>query len=303
MRQKAFNKEIRRSITHSLGRFIAIFAIVALGVGFYAGLQMTAPDMKLAADAFYDDTNLFDIRVVSTMGFSDENVEALSQVEGVEAVQADRETDAEGMLDGEPYTFRIHSVAGMLFEEGQPMPEGTANDEANDTANDAANDAANSTAQPDAVEPTINQLVVKEGRLPQAPGECVISADRIMSEPVQLGDTITLTQGATDLADVLRRTDFTVVGLVTSPYYTSTTEMGSTSVGSGTVEQFMYIRFCSGLSHQRGVRHRGGRAAAQQFIGGIRCGGSGGDGADRGHCRRSGTAAPGRLEGRRAGRT
>ncbi len=241
MRQKAFNKEIRRSITHSLGRFIAIFAIVALGVGFYAGLQMTAPDMKLAADAFYDDTNLFDIRVVSTMGFSDENVEALSQVEGVEAVQADRETDAEGMLDGEPYTFRIHSVAGMLFEEGQPMPEGTANDEANDTANDAANDAANSTAQPDAVEPTINQLVVKEGRLPQAPGECVISADRIMSEPVQLGDTITLTQGATDLADVLRRTDFTVVGLVTSPYYTSTTEMGSTSVGSGTVEQFMYI--------------------------------------------------------------
>ena len=45
---KAFNKDIVRSIRHSLGRFVAIAAIVALGCGFYAGLRMTAPDMKLA---------------------------------------------------------------------------------------------------------------------------------------------------------------------------------------------------------------------------------------------------------------
>ena len=50
---KAFNKDIVRSIRHSLGRFVAIAAIVALGCGFYAGLRMTAPDMKLAADAYY----------------------------------------------------------------------------------------------------------------------------------------------------------------------------------------------------------------------------------------------------------
>ena len=233
MKQKAFNKEIRRSITHSLGRFIAIFAIVALGVGFYAGLQMTAPDMKLAADAFYDETELYDIRVVSTMGLSEQNVRALSLVEGVEAVQADRETDAEGMLGGEPYAFRIHSIASMVFEKGQPVSKGASNDATDDTANDAV--------QFDAVEPAINQLMVKEGRLPQAPGECVISADRIMNEPVQLGDTITLTEGTTDLAEVLTRTEFTVVGLASSPYYTSTTDMGSTSVGSGMIEQFMYI--------------------------------------------------------------
>ena len=49
---KAFNKDIVRSIRHSLGRFVAIAAIVALGCGFYAGLRMTAPDMKLAADAY-----------------------------------------------------------------------------------------------------------------------------------------------------------------------------------------------------------------------------------------------------------
>ena len=54
---KAFNKDIVRSIRHSLGRFVAIAAIVALGCGFYAGLRMTAPDMKLAADAYYDGTD------------------------------------------------------------------------------------------------------------------------------------------------------------------------------------------------------------------------------------------------------
>ena len=64
--KSAFNTETLRSITHSLGRFLAIAAIVALGTGFYAGLRMTAPDMKLAADEYFDGTSLMDIRVLST---------------------------------------------------------------------------------------------------------------------------------------------------------------------------------------------------------------------------------------------
>ncbi len=74
MLKDTFNIDIWRTITHSWGRFIAIFAIVALGVGFYAGLRMTAPDMRLAADAFYDGTNLMDIRIVSTMGLDAEEI-------------------------------------------------------------------------------------------------------------------------------------------------------------------------------------------------------------------------------------
>lgn len=220
MKQTAFNKEIWRSITHSLGRFIAIFAIVALGVGFYAGLQMTAPDMRLAADRFYDETNLFDIRVVSTMGLSESDIEKLAEVEGVQAVQPAWETDAEGEIGGEPYTFRIHSIGGMEFE-GHPI-------------------AASASSDVDA-NPRMNDLVLVDGRMPEGPGECVISADRIMNEPVQLGDRITLTEGLMDLSDVLRETQFTVVGTVTSSYYTSSTTMGSTTLGSGTVQQFMYV--------------------------------------------------------------
>ena len=69
--KSAFAKETVRSITHSLGRFLAIAAIVALGTGFYAGLRMTAPDMKLAADEFFDGTALMDVRVLSTLGLTD----------------------------------------------------------------------------------------------------------------------------------------------------------------------------------------------------------------------------------------
>ena len=66
----AFGKDLRRSITHSWGRFLAIAIIAALGAGFYAGLRMTGPDMRLAGDEYYDGTSLADVRVVSTIGFA-----------------------------------------------------------------------------------------------------------------------------------------------------------------------------------------------------------------------------------------
>ena len=108
---KAFNKDIVRSIRHSLGRFVAIAAIVALGCGFYAGLRMTAPDMKLAADAYYDGTDLMDIRVVSTLGLTDEDIEALHDVPGVSGVEAAYSADVLATLNDEQYVMRVHSLS------------------------------------------------------------------------------------------------------------------------------------------------------------------------------------------------
>ena len=66
---RALIQETLRAIRGSLGRFLAIMGIVALGCGFFAGLQMTGRDMRLSADEFYDAQGLYDIRVVSTLGF------------------------------------------------------------------------------------------------------------------------------------------------------------------------------------------------------------------------------------------
>lgn len=122
---KAFNKDIVRSIRHSLGRFVAIAAIVALGCGFYAGLRMTAPDMKLAADAYYDGTDLMDIRVVSTLGLTDEDIEALRDVPGVSGVEAAYSADVLATLNDEQYVMRVHSLspsAATGGEDGRGAP-------------------------------------------------------------------------------------------------------------------------------------------------------------------------------------
>lgn len=86
-RKKALNKDIRVEIKKSLGRYISIFLIVALGVSFFSGLRSTESDMRYTGDAFSDTSNLMDIRVISTMGLTDDDVEALSQVEGISGAE------------------------------------------------------------------------------------------------------------------------------------------------------------------------------------------------------------------------
>lgn len=218
-RGNAFRKQTLRSITGSLGRFIAIAAIVALGCGFYAGLRMTAPDMNISADRYYDGTRLMDIRVVSTMGLTDDDAEALRDVEGVEAVMPAYETDVMTVINGEQYAVRVHSLPASAAQ-GQQIDDATV----------ASDDDS-----------YLNRLVLTEGRWPESPGECVISSDRVMNSPTSLGDTITVTEGTSDVDDTLSTRTYTIVGYVHAPYYVSSTSMGSTTLGSGTIQQFMYV--------------------------------------------------------------
>lgn len=87
MAKKALNKDIRVEIRKNLGRFISIFMIVALGVSFFSGLRSTETDMRYTGDAFADNQQLMDIRVISTMGLTDADLEALSDVEGVDRAE------------------------------------------------------------------------------------------------------------------------------------------------------------------------------------------------------------------------
>ena len=105
-----FATELARSIKGSLGRFLAIAGIAALGCGFYAGLGMTGADMRSAADAFYDDTNLYDVRLVSTLGFGKSQVAEMARVDGVEAVMPAYATDVMATLGGEQYAMRFMSL-------------------------------------------------------------------------------------------------------------------------------------------------------------------------------------------------
>ena len=216
----AFRKEVLRSITHSWGRFLAIAVMAALGCGFYAGLRMTGPDMRLAGDEYYDATELCDLRVVSSLGMSDEQVDMLRGVEGVSGVMPAYEADAISQLAGTQYTLRYHSL-DMDAAKASSCDDGLHVD--SDNAD------------------YVNRPILVEGTWPESDDECLLSADNVWTSPVHIGDTVELLEGTQDLDGVFTTHTFIVTGFVRSSYYTCTTNTGATSLGSGELSSFVFV--------------------------------------------------------------
>ena len=86
MRKKALHKDFFMEIKKTRNRYISLLLIVALGVAFYSGVRGSDPDMRLSADQYYDESNLMDIRILSTLGLTREDVTAIQEIEGVKAV-------------------------------------------------------------------------------------------------------------------------------------------------------------------------------------------------------------------------
>ena len=80
-------------IKKSRGRFISIFFIVALGVAFYAGIRSSEPSMRVSGDAYFDKEHLMDIKVMGTMGLTEDDIEEIEKTEGVEAAEGAYSTD------------------------------------------------------------------------------------------------------------------------------------------------------------------------------------------------------------------
>lgn len=203
---KCLRKDIWREIWHTKSRFISIFAIIAIGVGFFAGLGATSPDNKHTADVYFKQNNLFDVRILSTIGFDEEDVDTIRQAAGVAAVMPVHSADLMVSSQSAASVIRVHG-----------MPLGLSPD-----------DPA-----------YMNQPTAIEGRLPQTSGECAI--DSRATGLYNIGDTVTLSAPEGDeLADTLKTSAYTVVGVVRSPYYLSE-ERGSTSVGNGKIGFYMLV--------------------------------------------------------------
>ena len=212
----AFVKTILRSIRGSLGRFLAIMGIVALGCGFYAGLQMCGPDMRIAADEYYDGSNLYDVRIISTMGLTDEDVKRVAHATGVSEIMPAMTCDALIRLDRDQLVIRFGTV------------------DASDPLSPWAMSGVSGNAS------KMNQVRLVEGKWPRSSDECVVTSESKFSG-AQVGATIEVLAGMTDLTDVLRTRTFKVVGLVSSSSYPYTGNFGSTSLGSGVVGLYGYL--------------------------------------------------------------
>lgn len=202
--KRTFRKTLYREVRQSLSRFLAIFAIVALGVGFLAGLLATTPDMRLSMDRYYDENDLMDLRVVSTLGLTDDDCAVLRETEGVQAVMPAYNTDKLTNIDERAdVVTRFHS-----------LPFGQEN-------------AA-----------YLNRVQLVDGRLPEKADECVVVTDQIGSTGITPGSVVTVTGNEDE--GMLAVKEFTVVGTVHSTYYFSV-EKETSSIGTGSVQVVLYV--------------------------------------------------------------
>ncbi len=94
MKKNMLRKDFFMEIRKSWGRFISIFLIVALGVAFYAGIRSSEPSMRISGDAYFDKAHLMDIKVMGTLGLTEEDVEAIEDVDGIELAEGSYSMDA-----------------------------------------------------------------------------------------------------------------------------------------------------------------------------------------------------------------
>ena len=190
-----------REIRNSLGRYIAFLIIVALGVGFFAGLKVTEPAMRQSVNQYLVENQFYDFRLISSYGFEKEDIDRLNVLlkEDIPVREIEGSVSADVIVELDKVTKNLKAIA---------IPQ------------------------------KINTPVVVSGRLPQAADECVLDSN-YFGESMIGKDIVLSSLNEQDTLDMLNYDSFHVVGLVSSPLYIQY-ERGSTSLGNGVLDAFMY---------------------------------------------------------------
>lgn len=178
-----YQKDIVRTIRKELRRFIAISVITFLGVTMFAGLKAGCEDLRYSADRFFDARNLFDLRVMSTLGFSDEDVERIGSVDGV--------LQAEGVFSEDAHVKTDQENVGVTI---QSLGSGE-----------------------------INRPYLIEGKLPESSTEVAVTEKFLQDTGTKIGDTIEIEEETEDQeislssSGALKERTLTITGVVVDP--------------------------------------------------------------------------------------
>ena len=188
MKKNAMRKNLLRTIKSSLGRYLAIVCIIALGASIFVGLLSTKGDMVFTGQKYLDSQNMFDLRLLSTYGWSQTEVDAVAQMAGV--------TAAEGSIVIDAITRRENSEADAVYKL-HSLPE------------------------------KISMPYLLGGRMPKSADECLIdgygATDAVLGTTITVTDS-----NSADTLDSLGVHTFTVVGYVSSPLYMDSSRGGTT---------------------------------------------------------------------------
>ena len=110
MKMKPTHKDFYMEIRKSPGRFLSILFIVALGVAFFSGIRASEPDMRLTGDTYFDESNLIDIKALSTYGVTQDDVDAILKIDGVEHAEGAYSADFMQIVDKKQKVLHVISL-------------------------------------------------------------------------------------------------------------------------------------------------------------------------------------------------
>ena len=201
--KKALLKDSVKEIKNTYKRFISILLMAFLGVGFFAGIRATSPDMVDTIDNYYDKQNVYDIQIVSTLGLTDEDLEEISKVENVEKVQGSYETDGKIEIDNKEIVTKFISISEInqpiLLEGSLPQNE--------------------------------NECVVEQAFL--------TSNNKQIGDTIQVEIESTTNDEGEEI-EYLKNKELKIVGTVQSQLYISR-DRGTSKLGAGKVNYYIYI--------------------------------------------------------------
>lgn len=202
--KSAYGKDILRSIRKNMKRFLSIVIITALGITVLTGIYAACMDMRYSADQFYDRQKVFDIRILSTLGMTREDVEALQKVETV--------SQAEGVYSETVYTqtgeLRQTAEVTVLSEKG------------------------------------INEPYLVSGQMPQNGGEIAVTQKYLDESGKTLGDRVEIEEDFTADADEepnFLTSEFTITGVVIDPLNISNDESGGAFRSASVTDYLFFI--------------------------------------------------------------
>lgn len=209
-------KDSIRQIKNTFKRFLSIVMIVLLGVGFFAGLKATSPDMKDTVDTYYDKQDVMDIEVISTLGLTDGDIEALKNVEGIENVVATYSFDATLNNGEKEFVLKIESMPEELNKleliEGE-MPQ----------------DSTECVVEEDFLKGTKYKI-----------GDCItVNPEEIETSLTKVEDVEENSED-NESSSIVKENKLKIVGTIKSPLYISRSR-GTSKLGAGSVNYYMFM--------------------------------------------------------------
>ncbi|NCB33489.1 MAG: ABC transporter permease, partial [Erysipelotrichia bacterium] len=196
-----YDKNIRRLIRSTKGRFFSLTAIVAIGVAFFVGVSSSSQIMAASVDAYDDEIGLKDITVYSDYGFNQNDIEAIQNLDDVSRAEGTYFLDVNAVTDDSTLVTRLHAF--------DPNAE-------------------------------INKVVLVSGRLPENKHEALAEGAGGYHTRFDIGETVKLTRPDSDLSDYMSIDQVTIVGMAETPLYLNITKEVST-LSNQPLTTFLYV--------------------------------------------------------------